>query len=63
MEQEKRYVAVIEFYIWAKTDEEAVEQVKKRCKEQGAKNDDMCELMKLVEQPFATLGNRLVYGR
>ena len=59
---EKRYVAVVEFYVWAKTDEEAIEQVKKQCKEQDDKNDDRCELIKLVEQPFATLDNRLIYG-
>ena len=62
MEQEKRYVAVVEFFVWAKTDEEAIEQVKEQCKEQDDKNDDRCELIKLVEQPFATLGNRPVYG-
>ena len=59
---EKRYVAVVGFYVWAKTDEEAIEQVKKQCKEQDDKNDDRCELIKLVEQPFATLDNRLIYG-
>ena len=30
MEQEKRYVAVVEFYVWAKTYEDAIEQVKKQ---------------------------------
>lgn len=57
---EKRYTAVVEFYIWAKTDEEAVEQAKKQCKEQDYKNDDKCKLIELFESSFSNLGNRLI---
>ena len=62
METEKRYVAVVEFYVWAKTDQDAIDQVKKQCKEQDDINDDRCELIKLVEQPWATMVSRHVYG-
>lgn len=63
IQQEKRYVAVIEFYIWAKTDEEAIDKVKKECKEHDDIKDNKCELIKIVEQSFGTIGNRPVYGR
>lgn len=62
MAEDKRYVAVVEFYVYAKTDEEATEKAKAMCKEQDKKNDDRCSLVKLVEQPFATLGSRIVYA-
>ena len=58
--QQKRYVAVVEFYIWAESDEQATQQVEALCKEQAKKNDDACQLIKLVEQPFGTVGNRVV---
>jgi hypothetical protein len=59
--EEKRYVAVVSYYVWANSDEEAINKVKLQCKAQDLKNDDHCELIELVEQPFATLGNRPVY--
>lgn len=63
MAKTNRYVAVIELYVWADTDEKAIEQVKALCKEQDDKEDNGCSLVELVEQPFATLGNRPVYSR
>lgn len=56
----KRYVATVEFYVWADSDMEATNQAKSLCKEQDAKADNRCELVSLVEQPFGILGNRSV---
>lgn len=58
---EKRYVAVIDFYVWAESDEEATKKVRDLCKIQDAKNDDKCSLIELAEQPFGTLSSRKVY--
>lgn len=58
---EKRYIAIIELYVWANTDKEAIEQAMQLCRSEDDKNDNSCQLIKLVEQPVATLGNRLVY--
>jgi hypothetical protein len=57
----QRYVAMVEFYVWADTDKEAIEQVQELCREQVDEKDNSCQLIKIVEQPFATLGNRPVY--
>jgi len=57
----KRYVAVVEFYVYAETDEKAIEQAKDFCKSQDRVNDNKCSLTNLVEQPFGTLTNRQIY--
>lgn len=58
MTELKRYVAAIEFYVWAENDEEAVKQLKKKAVEQSKQNDDRCSALSLCEQKFGTIGNR-----
>lgn len=62
MRNVKRYVAVVEFYVWAETDDEAIELAKAVCKKQNDEKDNNCELVNLVEQPVGTFGNRQVYS-
>ena len=57
----KRYVARIEMYIYAEDGEQAKSQVQALCKEQDDKEDNHCQLIALVEQPFGTLGNRAIF--
>lgn len=58
--EEKRYVATMEFYVWAKNDEEAKQFAANIAKEQDQKYDDRAEITDLVKQPFGTFGNRKV---
>jgi hypothetical protein len=61
MEKEKRrYVAVVELYVWADNDNEAIDIAQALCKEQQRRFDNRCSLTNLVEQPFGTIGNRVV---
>lgn len=48
-------------YIYAEDDEQAKSQVQALCKEQDDKEDNHCQLIALVEQPFGTLGNRAIF--
>jgi hypothetical protein len=57
---EKRYVATVEFYVWGDNDEDVIKQVQEYCTEQDLKNDNHCNLISLVEQPLGKIGNRVV---
>ena len=57
---EKRYVATVEFYVWGDNDEDVIKQVQEYCTEQDLKNDNHCNLISLVEQPWGKIGNRVV---
>jgi len=57
---EKRYVATVEFYVWGDNDEDVIKQVQEYCTEQDLKNDNHCNLNSLVEQPWGEIGNRVV---
>lgn len=60
MAKEKRYVATIEFYIYAESDIEAKEQMDKICKERKEQFDDQTSIVSLWEQPSGTLSARKV---
>lgn len=53
-----RYVAVIDFYVYADNDQQAEEKAKAICKELRNKDDNHATLQELVEQPFGVFGNR-----
>lgn len=57
---QKRYVATIDFYVWGDNDEDVIKQVQEYCTEQDLKNDNHCNLISLVEQPVGKIGNRVV---
>ena len=59
---EKRYVATVNFYVYAKSDKEALEQMEKFCDKQITKEDNQCSLVNLYEQPFGTTISRNIYG-
>lgn len=59
---QKRYVATIDFYVWGDNDEDVIKQVEDYCREQDLKNDNNCNLISLVEQPLGKIGNRVVIG-
>jgi len=54
----KRYVAVIDFYVWAEDDEDAKQQAIQIAKDLADKEDNRAQLIQLASQPTGTLGNR-----
>lgn len=61
VEGEKRYVAVIDFYIYANSDEEAKKKAQTMCT-QIDDGENECSVIKLAEQPTGSLDNRVIYG-
>lgn len=59
-EKEKRFVAQIDFYVYANSDEEAKQKAEAICKGMRNEQDNHATLNELVEQPFGTLGNRKI---
>lgn len=57
-----RYVTTMDIYVYASSDEEAIEKSVQLADEIAKKDDNHCEVINIVEQPFATIGNRQVYG-
>lgn len=57
---EKRYVAVVDFYVYAKDDNEAMQKAKGMC--DSFDGDSECSVVKLVEQPFGTTNSRVIFG-
>ncbi len=55
---EKRYVATIQFYVWADDDQQAKAFTEDICQELNDKNDCRAEITELGEQPFATIHYR-----
>lgn len=60
IETQKRYVATADFYVYADTDEEAIQKAKSIAKAQDIKYDDRCSLIELCEQPTGTIINRQI---
>jgi len=60
MAENKRYVVTIEFYMWAKDDETVIAKANEFAKEMDLNTDNRCSVVEIVEQPFATTGNRPV---
>lgn len=58
-----RYVVTFERYLWADTDEAAIEQAKEFADKIANVDDNHCTVTNIVEQPFGTTSNRQVYGR
>lgn len=63
MSKEKRYVVTIEMYVWAETDEEAINESIEAAHEINRAEDNGCAVVSVVEQPAGTIGNRHVYGK
>lgn len=56
----KRAVATIEVYVYGETDAELIEAAKEIVKRENDLNDSRASLTVLVEQPFGTIGNRVI---
>ena len=54
---EVRYVATMEYYIWAHSDSEALAQAKAQATEMDIKNDNQAAITGMVKQPHGTMGN------
>lgn len=55
-----RYVATVDFYVWADSDEDAIYQARHIAAQQSTKRDDRCSVIDIVEQPQGKIGNRKV---
>lgn len=51
----KRFIAVVSYYVYADTQEQAIEDAQRRCDEQRRKEDDRCTLDEFYEMPYAAL--------
>ena len=60
IEPEVRYVATMEYYIWAHSDSEALAQAKAQATEMNMKNDYQAAITGMVKQPHGTMGNSSV---
>jgi len=60
IEPEVRYVATMEYYIWAHSDSEALAQAKAQATEMNMKNDNQAAITGMVKQPHGTMGNSSV---
>lgn len=58
---QKRYVALVDFYVWANDDNDALNKTKEMCATFGG--DNQCDVIKLVEQPFGSMNSRVVYNK
>ena len=61
--KEKRYVVEFSMYMWDTDDEAVMEQATKFTDQLRQKFDNQALVTEIVEQPFATMGNREVYKR
>ena len=56
----KRYVAVIDFYINADNDNQALKEAEKIARALDVKFDNKASVIELYEQPFGTMSNRKI---
>jgi hypothetical protein len=54
---EMRYVATMEFYVWAHSDSEALAQAKAQATDSDMKHDNRAAITGMVKQPQGELGN------
>ena len=54
---EMRYVATMDFYVWAHSDQEAVEQSRAIANNLAGEFDNRANVLSVVKQPHGTLGN------
>lgn len=59
---QKRYVALVDFYVWANDDKDAINKTKEMCST-FSDDDNQCDVIKLVEQPFGSMNGRVVYKK
>lgn len=52
MENKKRYVVQVDFYIYAENDKEAIEGANKFCKVQDAQLDNGCAILAVYRKDF-----------
>jgi len=55
--KEQRYVATMEFYVWAQSDSEAIAQAKAQATEIDMKLDNRAAITGMVKQSQGTIGN------
>ena len=57
---EERYVVTMDFYVWGKSDQEAIENAKQIAREMDAKMDNEPSIKSIDKQPFGTMGSTSV---
>jgi len=58
---EKRYFAIIGYYIWENDDQSALQQAQSFAKEFDKIEDNRCSVLKLVEMPQGSMKSRVVF--
>ena len=60
MAQEKRYVVVMDMYVYAADDQAAKKEAERLAKELDSKYDNRAQVTELGEQPFASMSFRKI---
>jgi 3-methyladenine DNA glycosylase AlkD len=55
LSREQRYVATMEFYVWAESDEEAKVEANRMAEEMQIKYDNQASIKELGNQPYGTM--------
>lgn len=58
---EKRYVAVVDFYVWAQSDEDALRQAEDICNMIKEKDDNGASIIEMAENKPGINNNREIY--
>lgn len=59
---EKRYVVTIDFYLFAESDEQAIEKAKSFCEQEKESKDNCCSVVSIHENNFGSLNSRQING-
>ena len=58
-----RYVATVEFYVYAENDQAVKNKLNALVDKQRAKHDNNYSILSVVQQDFGEIGNRPVFNR
>ena len=58
--QNKRYIVKVDMYMYARNDQHAISKAKMIAKRQHDQFDNHCEVVDIVERPFASIMSREV---
>lgn len=59
-DQNKRYIVTVDMYVYARNDQHAISKAKMIAKRQCDQYDNQCEVVDIIERPFASLMSRQV---
>lgn len=58
---QKRYIATVDFFIYVEENEDPKKVLDRWVEDQNRLNDSQCNILTIHDQPFGTLGAKLIY--